>query len=98
METVKIEVRVTERTTEDGRKFNSYSTFSKNGRRTDLKFRAAVTNRPEKDCFIVCLVDDVNVNTSGKYPVCWVSAIQAIEELGVVNAERNRKAVTDYFG
>lgn len=98
METVRLEVRVKERSTKDGRKFNAYSTFSKNGRKTDLKFKAAVTNLPTKDCYIVCNVDDVNINTSGKFPVCWVNAIQAIEDFATVNAERNRKAVTDYFG
>lgn len=96
--TVKLKVRVNERTTTDGRKFNTYVTFSKNGRKTELKFRKTVTNLPVKECYIVCHVDDVNINTSGEYPVCWVSAIQAIEEIGTIDAARNAKQVADYFG
>lgn len=98
MATVRIKVRVTERTTKDGRKFPTYCTFSKNGRKTDLKFRKDVVNVPTKDCYIVCNVSDVNVNTSGEYPVCWVSAIISIEDSAVIDAEKNAAAVMDYFG
>ena len=49
METKKLKVRVTERTTKEGRKFNTYTTFSKNGRKTELKFRKDVKVLPEKD-------------------------------------------------
>lgn len=97
METKRLKVRVQERTTSDGRKFNTYATFSKNGRKTDLKFRKTVTNLPTKDCYIVVNADDINLNTSGEYPICWINAIQAIED-ATVNAEANRKKVDEYFG
>lgn len=96
--TVKLKVVVAEKETTDGRKFKAYKTFSKNGRATELKFRKEVQNVPTKNCYIVCNVDDVNVNTSGEYPVCWVKAIQSVEDLDVVNVELNRQKVTDYFG
>ena len=96
--TVKLKVRVTERTTHDGRKFNSYCTFSKNGRRTTLKFRKEITNPPAKDCYIICNVDDVNINTSDEFPVCWVRAILDIEDMQTTDRERNAAAVADYFG
>lgn len=95
--TIKLKVKVDQRE-KDGRKFNVYKTFSKNGRATELKFRKEVQPLPVKDCFIVCNVDDVNVNTNGEFPVCWVKAIQSIEDLGQVNAEENRSKVLDYFG
>lgn len=98
METRTLKVRVTTRKTKDGREFNAYETFSKNGRSTKLKFRKEVKNLPEKDCYIVVNVDDINVNTKNEYPECWVSAIQEIRDTNVVDTERNKKEVTDYFG
>lgn len=98
METTKLKVKVTERTAANGVKFNAYSTFSKNGRRTDLKFRKEVKNLPTKDCYIIVNTADINLNTAGEYPVCWVSAIQAIEDFATANAEANRAKVKDYFG
>lgn len=98
METKKLKVVVAEKETVDGRRFKTFKTFSKNGRATELKFRKEVKNLPEKSCYIVCNVDDINVNTTGEYPVCWVKAIQSVEDLGTVNTERNREQVNDYFG
>lgn len=98
METKKIKVIVTERTSADGRKFNSFKTFSKNGRATDLKFRKEVRNVPTENCYIVVNVDDMNVNTSGEYPVCWVKAIQEIVPLNEVNPVNNREKINEYFG
>lgn len=96
--TTKLKVTVIERTTKDGRKFNAYRTYSKNGRATDLKFRKEVTNLPTKNCYIVVNEDDINLNTTGEYPVCWVKAIQAIEDFETANAESNRAKIRDYFG
>lgn len=98
METKKLKVVVQDKETVDGRKFKTFKTFSKNGRATELKFRKEVTNIPTKNCYIVVNVDDVNISTSGEYPVCWVKAIQSIEDLGTMNAERNREQVNEYFG
>lgn len=98
METKKIKCVVTERETVDGRRFNTYKTFSKNGRATELKFRKEVTNLPKKSCYIVVNVDDINIVTSGEYPVCWVKAIQSIEDLGTFDAKRNADQVNEYFG
>lgn len=94
----RLKVRVTERTTKDGCKFNTYATFSKNGRKTELKFRKDVTNLPTKDCYINVPIDDVNINTSGEFPVCWVASIASIEDIATVDAEKNAAAVKDYFG
>lgn len=94
----KMKVLVTERTTKDGRKFNTYCTFSKNGRRTELKFRKTVTNLPVKDCYIVVNPDAVTLDTSKEYPVTWVAEVLAIEDIAAVNAENNRAKVSDYFG
>lgn len=98
VETKILKVRVTERKTQDGRKFNAYETFSKNGRATKLKFTQDVKELPTKDCYIKVNVDDMNVSTRDQYPVCWVKAIQEIMENNVVDTERNRQEVNDYFG
>lgn len=97
METKKLKIVVTERTHE-GRKFNTFKTFSKNGRATEVKFRKEVTNLPTKNCYIVVNVDDINVKDSGEYPVCWIKKIVAIEDLETATAEANRQKVNDYFG
>lgn len=100
-ETTTLKVRVKERKTADGRAFLTYTTFSKNGRRTDLKFRRDVKNIPTEDCSIICPIDAVNINTSGEYPVCWVAAISEIIPIGERSddqIERDRAAVRDYFG
>lgn len=98
METKKLKIRVTEKATADGRKFNTFKTFSKNGRATEVKFRKEVKNVPEKDCFIVVDVDDMNLNTANEFPVVWIKAIQAIEDLETGSAEANRDKINDYFG
>lgn len=98
METKKLKVRVTERTTKEGRKFNAYSTFSKNGRRTELKFTKGVKDVPTEDCYIEVAKTDMNLNTSGEYPVVWVKNVIAIEEIAEVIAEKNSQAIDDYFG
>lgn len=101
-ETKRIKVVATERTTSDGKKFLSYKTFSKNGRATDLKFREEVENKPKESCYITVNVDDMNVNTKGEYPVCWIKGkILKIEPLGTLTDEqiaKNREAVNDFFG
>lgn len=98
METKKLKVVVTERKTAAGRAFNVYKTFSKNGRATELKFRKEVTNLPTKSCYIVVNAEDINLNTSGEYPVCWVKAIQEILDIETANAEINKAKVDEYFG
>lgn len=97
METKKIKVTVSPKKTADGRSFNTYKTYSKNGRAIELKFRKDVKNVPEKNCFIVCDVDDMSLNTSGEYPVLWVRAIQSIEDLETATAESNRKKINEFF-
>ena len=96
METKKLKIVVTERKHE-GRSFNVFHTFSKNGRRTEVKFRKEVKNLPDKTCYVVVNVDDMNLNTSGEFPICWIKAIQSIEDLEVANLETNRQKINEYF-
>ena len=93
-----LKVKVTERQTKDGRKFNTYTTYSKNGRRTELKFRKAITAPPTKDCYIVVDVNDISLDESREYPVVWIGAIQDVLDVTEVNAERSRDRVNEYFG
>lgn len=88
METKRIKLLVKTRQTSDGRKFTAYKTVTKNGRLIDCKFRKEVTNIPAADCFIICNVDDMNMQRNSEYPVLWVSAIQATEPIGTVTEEQ----------
>lgn len=98
METKKLKLVVTERETVDGRKFNTYKTFSKNGRATEVKFRKEVTNIPTKTCYINVAYDDMNIVTSNEYPTLWIKAIHSVEESGVENPEVNKAKLIEYFG
>lgn len=100
METKRIKIVVTERKTAEGRVFNTYHTFSKNGRRVDVKFRKEV-NAPKENCYIECDVNDMNLNTSGQFPVLWIKAIQNVisaEDVISENAAANAEKINDYFG
>lgn len=102
METRRFLIEVTERQTKDGaKKFNSYKTYSKNGRPTEVKFRAEVHSLPKERCVIEVKESAANLNTSGRFPVLWISAIERIvpkEELDAENAEKQRQKLADYFG
>lgn len=97
MEKRTLEIRITERESSTGKKFKTYHTFSKNGRKTDVKFKSTVTNAPVKNCFIVVNDDEINLNTTGKYPVLWVSNILEITTEDKESAVKNRKKLAEYF-
>lgn len=97
METKKIKITVAEKTTADGKKFNTYKATTKNGRLIDCKFRKEVKNLPEKTCYAIINVDDMNVVRNTEFPVMWVKAVQSYEDLTEVSAERNRKAIDELF-
>ena len=95
--TRKIKIKVTPKKTADGRSFNTYKTFSKNGRAVEVKFRKECKNIPEKDCFVICNEDDMNLNVSGEFPVMWIRSIVDTEDLETASAEANRKRLADFF-
>lgn len=95
--TIRLKVNVVEREYQ-GRKFNVYETFSKNGRKTELKFRKEVKNLPTAKCYIVCDIDKVSVNTASEFPVVWVHEILEIQDIEQANIEHNRNKVLEYFG
>ena len=97
METKRIKVIVTEKTTKEGKKFNSFETVSKNGRKVTLKFRKEVKDVPTATCYAIVNVDDINVNKSGEFPVVWVKAVQSWEDRNEVALENNRKVVNEFF-
>ena len=94
----RIEVVVTERKTAEGRSFNVYHTYSKNGRKTELKFRKEVANLPTKHCFANVPVSAMNLNTAGRFPVLWVSKVESYEDFETVTAANQRAKLDDYFG
>lgn len=102
METRELKIIVTEKATKDGRKFNTYKTFSKNGRPTEVKFRKDVTEVPKKSGFYTFDEDALNLNTTGEYPVLWVRAnpvsFREIGEASKESEEKQRAAIKDYFG
>ena len=100
METKRIKILVSERTTNDGRKFNTFKTPSqkKNGVLIDVKFRKEVQNVPKESSFITVAVDDMNLSTRGEYPVLWIKAIADVEPIAAVfNAEQNAAIINEWF-
>ena len=97
METKKIMIYVTERKSSDGKKFNSYHTFTKNNKRMDVKFRQAVTNLPTSNCMAIIGVDDMNIDKSGRYDVLWVKAVVGYEDMAEAKVEANRQRIDEYF-
>ena len=100
METKKIEILVEERTThKDGKekKFNTYKSFTKNGRKIDVKFRSDVKNLPTEHCYAVINVEDMNVDNSGRFPVLWVKEVQSYESVEETRKENNKKKIDEYF-
>ena len=74
---VELEVIVTEYTNkEKGNKFNGYHTFvGKNLKKVTLKFRKDVANLPKENGFIKVMSDQVNLDTTSKYPTLWVRSV-----------------------
>ena len=95
--TRKFKIRVTPKKTADGRSFNTFKTFSKNGRSIEVKFNKEVNNRPEKDCVISVLEDNAHLNDSGEYPVLWIKKIESIEDNASANAEASKAKLAQYF-
>ena len=102
METRRFLIKAAEKTTKDGsKKFYTYKTFSKNGRAVEVKFTQDTKFNAKEDCVIECLESNVDLNTSGMYPVLWIRAIERIiprEEIDAENAEKKRARLADYFG
>ena len=102
METKEIKIIVAEKTTNDGRKFKTFKTFSKNGRPTEVKFRKDVTELPMVSGYYTFNVDDMNLNKSGEYPVLWIKAnavsFRTLTEATEEAAAKARKDLEDYFG
>lgn len=93
----KILIEVTERTVrETGKKFNSYKALMNNNKYIDVRFRQCVNPVPTQKCYIYVGDENMNINTTGKYPVLWVSAIEAIEEYEYAN-EKSKQFVTEHF-
>jgi len=97
METKRIKIIVGERKTNDGKSFNTYKAVTKNGNLIDCKFRKVVKNLPEKTCYAIIGVDNMNIDKSKEYPVMWVNAVEGYEDIAEVTAEKNKKVIDDYF-
>lgn len=100
METKKIEIIVEERTTKrEGKekKFNTYKTFSKNGRKMDVKFRAEVNPLPTSHCYAVINVDEMNIDNSGRFPVLWVKSVEEYISIEDARKENNKAKLDEFF-
>ena len=102
-ETKELKIKVTEKTTKDGKKkFNTYKTFSKNGRPTEIKFRQEVSQLPKEDGHYTFNADEMDLNTSGEYPTLWIRgdyiAFRPLGELTEDEKAKKREAINDYFG
>lgn len=97
METKKIKILVQERTTSNGKKFDTYKAVTKNGRLIDCKFRKEVKDLPTANCYAVIGIDDMNIDKNKEYPTLWVSAVQGYESVGEVAQENNKKQLDEIF-
>ena len=97
METKKIEILVEERKTAEGKKFNTYKTFTKNGRKIDVKFRKEVKNLPDNNTYAIVEVDAMNVDKSKRFPVLWIAEVQGYEDVAEVRKENNKKQIDELF-
>lgn len=97
METKKIEILVEERKTKEGRVFNIYKTFSKNGRKMDVKFTKDVKDLPKEHCYVVVDVDNMNIDNSGRFPILWVKAVEEYINVAAARKENNKKKIDEFF-
>jgi len=78
---IKVRVRVEERQTKDGKKFNAYKAVDNNGVFTDLRFTKACSEKsplPKEDCYIVVKAENINLDQRRLYPCFWVKEIEKI--------------------
>lgn len=80
------------------RKFKTYHTFGKNGRRTDVKFTEDVENKPKENCFVEVDYNKINLNTRDRYPVLWVKEVLAIIPVAEEISGKNKAKIDDFFG
>lgn len=62
-----------------GRKFNTYKTVNKFGKKMDVRFTKTCTKIPTENCIIVVEDDMCNVDTNRQYPILWVKEIVEIK-------------------
>lgn len=101
METRRFLIKVTEKTTNDGKKFYTYKTFSKNGRAVEVKFTQESGFNTKEDCIIEVLEGKCDLNTSGMYPVLWIRKVERVvpkEEIDAERAVKNAKKLEEFFG
>lgn len=96
-ETKRIEILVEEKKTAEGKKFNTYKTFTKNGRKIDVKFRKEVKNLPTENCYANIKTDNMNVDKSKRFPVLWVSEVESYDDITEVRKETNKKQIDELF-
>lgn len=92
--TKEFEVKVISRKKKDSEEtFNVYQALTKSGRWMDLKFTKDVpeNERPVHGCRISVKAENMSVDRTLKFPVCWVSKIEAILEFD------KKQDVSDYF-
>lgn len=101
VKTREIRIKVAERKTAEGKKFNVYSTYAKNGRKVEVKFRQTVKNLPTEEKFYTFDELDLNLNTSGLYPVMWISgeyiSSRGLDEKTESEINANAKKLSDFF-
>jgi len=78
---IKVRVRVEERQTKEGKKFNVYKSVDNKGVFTDLRFTKACSESgplPKDDCYILVKEENINLDNRRLYPCFWVKEIEKI--------------------
>ena len=84
-------IEVKEINTKDGKKFNTYKTVAKNGKKLDVRFRKDCKNIPTEPCEILVKVENCNVDSTRQYPILWVTNVEEITPL------ERKSNIEDYF-
>ena len=83
----------------EGKKFNAYKTFQKNGKKIDVKFTRDVKNAPEENCIIVVEAGKMNLDKNRRFPCLWVREIKEVKQLPDKNNDpRKLEEITELFG
>ena len=99
--TLEIETReiTIERANGETNTFKAYKTFTKTGKKMDVKFTREVKPVPEENCYIKVHVDNMNVDRNRKFPVLWIREIEEFQgQPEQTKTPEDYKELRDMFG
>jgi len=88
------EIKITEvkEINKDGKKFKTFKTVTKDGKKMDVKFTQTCLNIPSEPCIVVVDKEKANVATNRMFPCLWIKDVIEIKPLVVKESN-----IDDYF-